>query len=63
MKNLLLFVIAIVASLLMNSANAGGCATNSMGQVICASPGGGAEVNNMGQVVTGRGGSEKSFRK
>lgn|SRR5574343_1956627 len=33
-----------------------GCATDSLGNVVCASPGGGAAVNGLGQVVTGRGG-------
>ena len=60
MKNLLFAVLTLATTLLMNSANAGGCATNNMGQVVCAPPGGGAAVNNMGQVVTGRGGCARN---
>lgn len=60
MKNLLFAVFAIATPLLMNFANAGGCAKNSLGQVICAPPGGGAAVNSMGQVVTGRGGCARN---
>jgi len=47
--------VAFAVLVLTGSAQAGGCATNSIGQVICAPPGGGAAVNGIGQVVTGRG--------
>ncbi len=32
-----------------------GCATNALGEVVCAGQGGGADVNQTGQVVTGPG--------
>ena len=60
MKNLLCALLAMASPLLMNSANARGCAKNSMGEVICAPPGGGAAINSMGQVVTGRGGCARN---
>lgn len=33
----------------------GGCAQNSIGQVLCAPPGGGAQINSIGQVMCGPG--------
>ena len=47
MKILIIAALMVATPFFMNSANAGGCATNSNGQVVCA-PGGGAAVNSYG---------------
>ena len=56
----ILSVALAISVLLMNSAIAGGCAVNNLGQVICAPAGGGAATNNLGQVVTGTGGCARN---
>jgi hypothetical protein len=47
MKTSILVALIAATSFFMNSANAGGCANNSNGQVVCA-PGGVAAVNSYG---------------